>query len=91
MPKMGTPQFPGFYTEDEQCARFGVAKTTLRRWRREGRPPASVRIGRQVLYPHGGDEKMLAEQLELAEAEHKKGPNGLAPRRGRRPRKNSAR
>ena len=40
-----------FLTEREVCQRLGVALTTLRRWRWEGREmPSSIRMGKLVRY-----------------------------------------
>jgi hypothetical protein len=89
MPKMTAPALPGYYSEQEEAARLGLALSSLRRWRRQKIGPASVRIGRRTLYRYDADEKWLAE--EQATAERKKGSYGLTPPRRGRPRKNAAR
>jgi hypothetical protein len=89
MPQMRTPQLPGYYSEQEQAERLGLVISSLRRWRRLGIGPASVRIGRRTVYKYGGDEKWLAEQQAKAECEQSQSGKGQGGeiRRGR-PRKN---
>jgi hypothetical protein len=65
--KSRKPTLPGFYSEEEQAERLGISVVQLRRWRRASVGPKSVRCGRRELYPHGGDEKWLAEKLASAE------------------------
>jgi hypothetical protein len=61
------PKLPGYYSEEEQAARLGITVVQLRRWRRAGIGPNSVRCGRHELYPHGEDEKWLTEKLADAQ------------------------
>ena len=63
------PTLPGYHSEEEQAARLGISVVQLRRWRRGGIGPKSVRCGRRELYPHGEDQKWLTEKL--ADAQHK--------------------
>ena len=38
-------------TEAELAERWGISTRTLQRWRRDGRGPDFLRIGRRVIYP----------------------------------------
>jgi hypothetical protein len=61
------PTLPGYFSEVEQAARLGISVSQLRRWRRAGRGPRPVSIGRHNLYTHESEAKWLAEQLAAAE------------------------
>ena len=39
------------WTEAELAERWGISTRTLQRWRRDGRGPDFLRIGRRVIYP----------------------------------------
>jgi hypothetical protein len=68
------PAMPGYFTEAEQAARLGISVDRLRGWRREGKGPKSVPVGRSHLYAHGADEQWLAAQQEVAE--QRRSPRG---------------
>lgn len=70
------PALPRYYSEEEQAQRLGISVVQLRRWRRAGIGPQSVRCGRHELYPYGEDEKWLTEKL--ADAQRKPTVRGVA-------------
>jgi predicted site-specific integrase-resolvase len=37
-------------TEAELAERWGISRRTLQRWRREGRAPVFLRLGRRIFY-----------------------------------------
>jgi hypothetical protein len=86
MKPMQNPTIPGYFSEAEEAARLGIGVATLRRWRRMKIGPASVRVGRRVLYPHDADEKWLAEQHVAAEGRR----HSSSDRRARRPNNRNA-
>lgn len=61
------PTLPGYFSEEEQAARLGISVPQLRRWRRAGKGPRPVQIGRRNLYAHKSEARWLAEQLAAAE------------------------
>jgi hypothetical protein len=73
-------RIPGFITDQQQADRLGVTVSTLRRWRRKGYGPKSVKIGRKDYYPETADAEFAAAQLAEAEA-------AAEPRGRGRPRK----
>ena len=50
---MGDRPLPAFLTEEEASATIGAGATprALREWRRQGKGPTWVRIGKRVAYP----------------------------------------
>jgi predicted DNA-binding transcriptional regulator AlpA len=68
----------GFITEQELADKLALSLATVRRWRRRGYGPKSVRIGRRDYYREDAVERFASDQLAKAEREIE------APRRGRR-------
>ncbi len=55
-------------TTEEVAERFRTKPETVRYWRHVGYGPASVKIGRRVLYPEAGVLGWLAEQIGRADS-----------------------
>lgn len=60
-----------FIDTKEVAAYFGASEETVRYWRHTGRGPASVRVGRRVLYKRSD---VVAWFDQLAEAEQRSRP-----------------
>ena len=56
-------------TEAELARRWRLSPRTLQRWRREGRGPAFLRLGRRVLYEATAVSRFEAAARHGAEAE----------------------
>lgn len=53
-------------TPEEVAAMFGLKVSTLRVWRRKGKGPAYVRLGKNTVRYHQRDLDEYAEQLRAA-------------------------
>jgi hypothetical protein len=71
---------PGYISEQHQADQLEISLATLRRWRRKGYGPKSVKIGRKDYYPETASADFAAELLAKAET-------AAEPRRRGRPHK----
>jgi hypothetical protein len=81
---LGSHQLPrtieGFVSEAEFANQLNLTLATVRRWRRVGYGPRSVRLGRRDFYRENAVQQFLSEKLAEAEA-------AAEPRRRGRPRR----
>jgi Helix-turn-helix domain len=59
----------GWITERQLADKLDLSLATVRRWRRRGYGPKSVRIGRRDFYREDAVERFAADQLAKAERE----------------------
>jgi hypothetical protein len=78
-----TPSLPGYRSEVEQAARLGITVRTLRRWRRRGKAPPHLQIGRTVVHSEEGEADWLARQERVQNRSTERSPSRRreAPRR----------
>jgi hypothetical protein len=69
-----TPSIPGYRSEAEQAARLGVTIRTLRRWRRQGKAPPFLLIGRTVVHSEEGEADWLAQQERVQNRSTERSP-----------------
>ena len=65
---MATTQTNLFYTREEVASLLRVDPQTIRRWTREAKIPAPVRLGRQLLWRRDALDRFLARLEEPARA-----------------------
>ena len=54
--------FNRFYNESELAAECRIARATLEKWRREGKGPPYIKLGKRVVYRASAVEAWLEEQ-----------------------------